>query len=59
RGGRTIERYLFVEQGEQTCQPQPSGKTGQYPKYDTFLIWSAGPDGVNENGEGDDVCSWK
>ncbi|MHC4393671.1 MAG: prepilin-type N-terminal cleavage/methylation domain-containing protein, partial [Planctomycetota bacterium] len=47
RGGRGIERYLFVEQGEQTCQPQPSDKTGQYPKYDTFLIWSAGPDGVN------------
>lgn len=58
RGGREIERYTIQDE-QQRCVPQPSEKTGQLPGFGRFLIWSAGPDGVNENGQGDDVCSWK
>ena len=57
---RGLDRYQTTgEEGLQTCRPRPSDKTGQYPGYGRFVIWSCGPDGVNEDGEGDDVCSWK
>jgi prepilin-type N-terminal cleavage/methylation domain-containing protein len=36
-----------------------SGKTGQYQSLTSFQIWSCGPDGKNDGGEGDDVTSWK
>ena len=59
QGGPRIEKYQ-KELGESwTAKPRPSAKTGGFPSETTFLVWSAGADGVNENGEGDDVCSWK
>lgn len=58
RGGKELERYLLGLE-EQRCRPRPSEKTGQLPGFGKFVIWSAGPDGLNEDGEGDDVCSWK
>jgi hypothetical protein len=33
--------------------------TGAYYAPTTFQIWSLGNDGVNQNGEGDDIVSWK
>jgi prepilin-type N-terminal cleavage/methylation domain-containing protein len=33
--------------------------TGGYAAPTTFQLWSLGPDGLNQNGEGDDICSWK
>jgi prepilin-type N-terminal cleavage/methylation domain-containing protein len=33
--------------------------TGTYYAPTTFQLWSIGPDGVNQNGEGDDIVSWK
>jgi len=57
RGGRRGARVRIGDE-DQSCRPQPSGKTGQYPGVDRFVIWSAGPDGVNEDGAGDDVTSW-
>jgi prepilin-type N-terminal cleavage/methylation domain-containing protein len=36
-----------------------SGKLGTYQAATSFQIWSFGPNGVNENGEGDDIASWK
>lgn len=58
RGGDPYERYTIGGE-EQRCRPEPSEKTGQYPAFGRFLLWSAGPDGVNENGRGDDVTSWR
>jgi prepilin-type N-terminal cleavage/methylation domain-containing protein len=33
--------------------------TGTYFAATTFQLWSIGPDGINQNGEGDDIVSWK
>lgn len=33
--------------------------TGTYYAPTTFQLWSIGIDGVNQNGEGDDIVSWK
>lgn len=38
--------------------PPKSEKTGTYHKPTTFQIWSFGPNGINENGDGDDITSW-
>ncbi len=37
---------------------QFSEKTASYHSLTTFQIWSVGPNGKNENGEGDDLGSW-
>ena len=34
-------------------------KTGTYCSPTTYQLWSVGADGVNQNGEGDDIVSWK
>lgn len=39
-------------------KPGKSKKTGTYHGWSTFQIWSVGPNGKNENGEGDDITSW-
>lgn len=36
--------------------PQPVAATGTFPQ--SYMIWSFGPNGVNDNGEGDDIVSW-
>jgi len=36
-----------------------SAKLGTYQAPTSFQIWSFGPNGKNENGEGDDITSWK
>ena len=33
--------------------------TGGYVHPTSFQIWSLGPNGVNDNGGEDDICSWK
>ncbi|MBA4685194.1 MAG: type II secretion system protein [Planctomycetes bacterium] len=35
-----------------------SAKTATYYEPIRFQIWSAGPDGIHENAEGDDVSQW-
>lgn len=42
-----------------TIIPATSGSTGNYQGTYTFQIWSIGPNGINENGQGDDVVSWE
>lgn len=59
RGGPRVERYQLLVQGRVSCKPRPSEKTGQYPAAASFLIWSVGANGENEDGGGDDVASWK
>jgi hypothetical protein len=38
--------------------PQLSVRTGEYHARDFVMVWSAGPDGENGNGLGDDITSW-
>jgi prepilin-type N-terminal cleavage/methylation domain-containing protein len=58
--------------GQKVSLPQDDGKmnnvlvkgrvsdeTGQYFSLTSFQIMSAGPDGVFESGDGDDITSWK
>ena len=39
-------------------KPGKSKKTATYHSWSSFQIWSVGPNGKNENGEGDDIGSW-
>ncbi|GIW71028.1 MAG: hypothetical protein KatS3mg102_0570 [Planctomycetota bacterium] len=57
RGGRGIEDYAIGGR-QQRCRPRPEETTGSYPALTSFMIWSAGPNGLNEDGGGDDVTSW-
>ena len=59
QGGPKLERYMTATGERVTCKPKRSEKTGQFPCPTTFMIWSVGADGVNQDGQGDDVCSWK
>jgi prepilin-type N-terminal cleavage/methylation domain-containing protein len=59
RGGSKLERYMLATGERTSCKPHPNARTGQYPAVSSFVIWSVGPDGKNEDGEGDDVASWK
>lgn len=43
--------------GPQACTPQ-KGSTGAYHNAFKYQVWSAGPDGVNQNGNEDDIVGW-
>jgi prepilin-type N-terminal cleavage/methylation domain-containing protein len=58
-GDPKLQKYVFANGDRVACKPRRSEKTGQFPQITSFLIWSAGPNGLNENGQGDDICSWK
>jgi type II secretory pathway pseudopilin PulG len=40
-------------------QAAKSAKQGTFQASTSFQIWSFGPNRINDNGEGDDVVSWK
>jgi prepilin-type N-terminal cleavage/methylation domain-containing protein len=42
----------------ETVTPQKDSKTSAYPNQRSFMIWSAGPNGINENGANDDIVGW-
>ena len=42
-----------------TAQAGKNGATGTYFAPTTFQLWSLGPDGINQNGGGDDIVSWE
>ena len=50
--------YRFAEKKRVQAAPGKSGKKGTFHGFDSFQLWSAGPDGKNNNGEGDDIPSW-
>jgi prepilin-type N-terminal cleavage/methylation domain-containing protein len=55
-----LQRYkLANKKYASSVRPKKSLKTSTFPSWDSFEIWSFGPDGVNDNGEGDDITSWK
>ncbi len=46
------------------CPPLPNDPWGNPYKYEkqsdgTYRLWSCGPDGMDNSGEGDDIASWK
>lgn len=41
-----------------TVRAARSSVTQQYEAFTEFQLWSAGPDGENANGGGDDIVSW-
>jgi len=52
-------RYRPAKGGDQICRPQVHSKLGTYPRFSSFMLWSFGPNGKNENGDGDDITNWK
>ena len=51
-------KYLNSEGEEFIAQMTKDEETGMWPAPLKFVIWSCGPNGVNENGGGDDIASW-
>ena len=51
--------YLDGEGSRVTVKAAKSAKLGAYQSPTSFQIWSFGPNKINENGEGDDIASWK
>ena len=52
-----ILKYKMSE-GIEECKPSKSGATATFHNPNSFQIWSAGPNGKNENGGGDDITGW-
>jgi len=52
-------RYRCANSRDQIVRPQIHKKLGTYPRFSSFMLWSFGPNGKNENGEGDDIANWK
>ncbi len=52
-------QYMDSEGQAVTVKPVKSEKTGTYVNATTMQIWSFGPNRINENGEGDDIVSWR
>lgn len=50
--------YVLADGTTVEIAPEKDPKTGSFPSVGAYLLWSAGPDGVNENGGGDDIPSW-
>ena len=55
------KKFQYQDSLGRTFQVEASknSQTGEYYAPTTFQLWSLGPDGENQNGGGDDVCSWK
>jgi len=51
--------YVDRDGGRVTVKAAKSQKLGAFQSPTSFQIWSFGPNGLNENGEGDDIASWK
>jgi prepilin-type N-terminal cleavage/methylation domain-containing protein len=52
-------KYLACEAQEFEATVLKDAERGAFPAPFRFVIWSCGPNGVNENGEGDDIVSWR
>ncbi len=51
--------YVDAEGRPFTAKLEKDPRKGVFPAPLKFVIWSLGPDGVNQNGNGDDICSWR
>jgi len=52
-----VSKYL-IRGKSQACFPQKSPAIATYHNPYKFQLWSAGPDGVNQNGNDDDIVGW-
>jgi prepilin-type N-terminal cleavage/methylation domain-containing protein len=52
-------KYQAGEERQFEATVVKDAERGTFPAPFKFVIWSCGPDGVNENGEGDDIVSWR
>jgi prepilin-type N-terminal cleavage/methylation domain-containing protein len=52
-------KYQGEDAGVIEATAQKSPETGSYYAPTTYQIWSFGPDGENQNGDGDDIVSWR
>lgn len=55
----TKARYSAEEGSEFEACVIKDAASGLWPAQSRFVIWSCGPDGINQNGGGDDICSWR
>lgn len=51
-----VGKYM-INGGVQPCAPQ-KGETAAYHGPLKFQLWSAGPDGISQNGNEDDIVGW-
>ncbi len=58
-GKKTKTQYIDRDGRRVTIQAAKSAKLGMFQAPTGFQIWSFGPNRRNENGEGDDIASWK
>jgi prepilin-type N-terminal cleavage/methylation domain-containing protein len=56
--GRTFH-YMDAEGNVFQVEAARDTMTGGYAAPSSFQLWSIGHDCVNQNGGGDDICSWK
>ncbi len=56
--GKTY-RYVDLEGNTVEVKAAKNSTTGEYAAPTSFQLWSFGHDGINENGGGDDICSWQ
>ena len=56
---RAKNEYLDRDGNRVAVKAAWSEKLGTFQNPNSYQIWSFGPNGKNENGEGDDVASWK
>jgi len=52
-------KYVDAEGNTFSAVLEKDPQLGTFPQPLKFVIWSCGPDGKNQNGKGDDICSWK
>ncbi|MCZ6688188.1 MAG: prepilin-type N-terminal cleavage/methylation domain-containing protein [Planctomycetota bacterium] len=52
-------RYWFATKKNVRAKPSKSKKKGAYHGLTSYQLWSAGPDGENDNGKDDDIGSWQ
>ena len=51
-------RYLTSDGTSFEAASKKNKTTGNWYASDSFQLWSLGTDGINQNGEGDDLVSW-
>ena len=59
RDYETRFKYRDAEGNTFEVAAQKNPATGTYYAPNSFQLWSLGPDGKNQNGEGDDIVSWR
>jgi len=54
-----MTKYKLANKKYIYAKPQVDKKKGIYPNWNSYLLWSSGPNGENEQGGSDDVSNFK